>query len=391
MPEPEAAPLARPPFRVRPVRTLLDRRRFVAFPYALYRSSPFWVAPLRRQQSRLLFSKKNLFFRHGRIEPFLAEDEGGRVVGRVAAIVNGAHLKRHGDGAGFFGFFECVERYEVAAALLDAAAGRLRAQGLSVMRGPANPSINECSGLLAGGFDRTPATLMPYNPPYYEDFLLRSGFERKMTMWAYYAAWKHLNAERLRRGAELVRRRMPGLRVRPPDMRRFAEEARVMCAIYNRAFDAGWGHVPLSEEEFLQMAKDMRPVLDPNLVFFLEDEGRPVGFSLSLPDVNALLRHLPDGRLLPFGFLKLLARARFAGNRECRTAVLALLPEYQRRGLDSLLVLSTIEAVRRHGYVGGELSWVMDDNAVLKNALRRLGAVVDKEYAWFERPLQLPS
>lgn len=382
---PREAPPIPAPFQVRPVRTFRDQRRFIAFPYTLYSSSPYWVAPLRRQQAQLLFSKKNHFFRHGRIAPFIAEDASGRVLGRIAAVVNGMHLKKHGDGAGFFGFFECVERYEVADGLFDAAAAYLRAQGLSVLRGPANPSINESSGLLVKGFDRTPAILMPYNPPYYEDFLLRYKFERKKTMWAYYGAWKHLNAERLRRGAELVKQRMPGLRVRNPDMSRFAEEAGIMCRIYNQAFDAGWGHVPISEAEFLYMAKAMRPTLDPNLVFFLEHDGQPVGFSLSLPDYNALLRHLPDGRLCPFGFLKLLGYAWFGERRECRTAVLALLPAYQRRGLDSLLILNTIEGAQRHGYVGGELGWVMEDNVVLKNALKHLGAVVDKEYALFEK------
>jgi GNAT superfamily N-acetyltransferase len=370
---------------VRPVRTFRDQRRFIAFPYTLYSSFPYWVAPLRRHQAQLLFSKKNLFFRHSRIAPFIAEDASGRVLGRIAAIVNGMHLRKHGDGTGFFGFFECVERYDVAVGLFDAVATYLRAQGLSVMRGPANPSINECSGLLVKGFDRTPATLMPYNPPYYEDFLLRYKFERAMTMWAYYGAWKHLNSERLRRGAEVVKQRMPGLRVRNPDMSRFAEEVGIMCGIYNQAFDAGWGHVPLSEAEFQHMAKAMRPALDPNLVFFLEHDGRPVGFSLSLPDINALLRHVPDGRLFPLGFLKLLGYAWFGERRECRTAILALLPAYRRRGLDSLLILNTIESAQRHGYVGGELSWVMEDNVVLKNTLNNLGAVIDKEYALFEK------
>lgn len=373
--------------QVRAVRSARDRRRFLDFPYAFYRGSPYWVPPLRLEQSRLLFSKRNPFLRHSRIEPFLAEDGDGRVLGRIAAIVNGAHLAHHGDGVGFFGFFECVARHDVAALLLDAAAAALRAEGLVAMRGPANPSINDCSGLLVGGFDRRPSVLMPYNPPYYGELLLRHGFERRMTMWAYYGAWKHLNAGRLRRGAALVRKRLPGLRVRTPDMRRFLDECRIMWSIYNRAFDGGWGHVPLSEAEFLAMAGSMRPILDPAIVFFLEHDGVPVGFSLSLPDVNALLRHLPDGRLFPLGFLELLGYRCFGEPREFRTAVLALLPEYQKRGLDGLLILDTIEEGRRRGYVASELSWVMDDNVVLKNALRHLGATVDKEYAMFEKRL----
>lgn len=373
--------------QVRPVLTARDRRRFIAFPYSLYASSCYWTAPLRRDQSQLLFSQKNPFFTHSQIVPFIAEDTSGQVVGRIAAIVNGAHSKRHDDGVGFFGFFECIDQYDVAALLFDTAAAHLKAQGFSSMRGPTNPSINECSGLLVKGFDRRPSVLMPYNPAYYEDFVLRYGFKRTMGMTAYYAAWKHLNTSRLQRGVEVVKKRMPGVRIRQPDMSRFTQEARIMWQIYNQGFDSSWGHVPMSADEFMYMAKSMRTILDPNIVFFLEDNGSPIGFSLSLPDVNPMLRQLENGRLFPFGFIKLLGATWFGDCREVRTAVMALLPAYQRRGLDSLLILSTIEQVRERGYLGGELSWVMDNNVVLKNALAKLGAIVDKEYALFEKSL----
>ena len=379
------------PVRVFPVSGRRDSHRFIAFPYSLYRDSRYWVAPLRRDQARVFDERKNPFFAHSRIERFLAFGGAGRVVGRIAAITNGMHLAKYEDRLGFFGFFECVEEYEVARGLLDAASAWLRAQGMASIRGPVNPSLNETSGLLVGGFDRTPAILMPYNPPYYEDFLRRYGFERRMTLWAYYGAWKHLNRGRLNRGVAMVERRSPGLRVRKPDMRRYLEEARTMCRLYNEAFASGWGQVPLTEAEFLAMAKAMRPILDPDLVFFLEHQGAPVGFSLSVPDVNSLLRHLPEGRLAPFGFLKLLAYSRLARPREFRMLLLALLPAYQRRGLDALLIARAIEEGRRKGYLAAELSWVMDDNRVLKNALEKLGAVRDKEYALFEKKLDSPA
>ena len=375
------------PVRVLPVRTFRDRQRFIAFPYELYRSSAYWTPPLRREQAQLVFSKKNPFFQHGTIAPFIAEDASGRVLGRIAAIVNGTHRERYDDGVGFFGFFECLERYDVAAQLFDAASAQLKAEGFSALRGPMNPSINDCSGLLVNGFDRRPSLLMPYNPPYYHDFLLRYGFVQKIRMTAFYGAWRHLNVSRLQRGAEIVERRLPKLRVRNPDMDHFDAEVRIMWQIYNQAFAGGWGHVPLSEAEFEHMARSMRPILDPRLIFFLEHDGAPVGFSLSLPDVSPLLRRVKNGRLFPFGFIKLLGGAWFGECREVRTAVLALLPEYQRRGLDTLLVLKTIEHARQNGYVAGELSWVMENNLVLRNALGNLGAVVDKEYAIFEKQI----
>ncbi len=374
-------------FKVRPVRTIRDRRRFIDFPYKHYATSSNWVPPLRRDQGRVLFSKKSPFLAQSTITPFLATDNSDRVIGRIAAIINDAHLKKHENATGFFGFFECADRYDVAAGLIDAVVEYIKSRGLTRLRGPANPSINDCSGLLVDGFDKSPSILMPYNPPYYADFLHRYGFERAMTMWAYYASTKAVNIERLRRSKEVIKKRIPGLTIRNPVMERFTEEAKVMCDIYNQAFDNGWGHVPISDDEFLYMAKSMRIILDPRLVFFLEHYGRPIGFSLSLPDVNMLLKNVPNGRLFPFGFLKLLFYSKVAKIDRCRTAVLALLPVYQRRGLDSLLVLETIKSVKRNGYIGGELSWVMDDNVVLKNSLKKLGAVVEKEYAMFEKQI----
>ena len=150
---------------VRPVRTRRDRKRFIDLSYRLYKDNPFWVPPLRLDLGHTLNPKKNPFFEHGTMQLFLAEDTSGAVVGRIAGIVNGMHLKRYEDGNGFFGFFECEERYDTAAALFDTAAAWLREQGLTGMRGPANPTLNDIAGLLVDGFDRTPC-LRPTWTPY---------------------------------------------------------------------------------------------------------------------------------------------------------------------------------------------------------------------------------
>ncbi len=373
------------PPTVRPVTSHRDRRRFIDLPYALYRGSRYWVPPLRHDVKKTLDPEKNAFFEHGRIQLFLAEDEAGAVVGRVAAIVNGMHLRKYDDGNGFFGFFECVRRYEVAEALLDAASAWLRAQGLTGVRGPANPSLNDTAGLLTDGFDREPALLMPYNPPYYADFFERYGFARAMTMWAYYVHSKYLHAEKLRRGASIVRRRNPGLRLRTVDMSRFDEEARAVLRIYNDAWSDNWGHVPMTEAEFAQLAKDLRQIIEPEMVFILEDEGRPVAFSITLPDLNQALRHVNGGRLFPLGLPKLLAYTTFGGVHACRMPLMGVMQSHQGRGLHALLVLATIEEGQRRGYDACELSWVLDENHTLRNALDDLGAVVDKEYAMFEK------
>ncbi|WP_457654702.1 hypothetical protein [Rhodocaloribacter sp.] len=374
-------------FSVRPIRSRRDRKRFIDFPYRHYRENRYWVPPLRMDVAKTLHPKKNPFFEHGKMQLFLAEDAGGNVIGRIAAIVNGMHLKKYDDGNGFFGFFEVVERYEVAEALLDAASDWLREQGMTGVRGPANPSLNDTAGLLVHGFDRRPSILMPYNPPYYVDYLDRYGFTRAMTMWAYYAHEKFVRTEKLRRGVALVRRRNPTVTLRTIDMSRFDEEARIILDIYNEAWSENWGHVPMTEHEFEHLAKDLKQIVDPELVYILEDDGVPIAFVVSLPNLNEALLNLPDGRLFPTGLLKLLAYDKLHAFREIRMPLMGVRKKYHGRGLDAILILETIDRGLEMYYQACEMSWVLDVNKVLINALESLGGVVDKEYAMLEKTL----
>lgn len=383
----EAAPRTTGGVTVRPVEGRRARRHFVDFPYAFYEDHPHWVAPLRQDVKATLDPKRNPFFEHGQMQLFLAEDASGQTVGRIAGIVNGQHLRKYDDGVGFFGFFECVDDYGTAEALLHTAGTWLKGRGLHAMRGPANPSLNDTAGLLVDGFDQRPALLMPYNPPYHVDFLQRCGFERVMTMWAYYVHKKYVDTQKLRRGTDLVYRRHPGLALRTLDMSRFEEEARAVRRIYNRAWADNWGHVPMTEAEFQHLADDLKQIVDPKVVFLLEDEDEPVAFSISLPDLNQALQHVPDGRLLPFGLPKLLAYGHFGGVHEVRMPLMGVLPKYQGQGLYAPLVLATIEEGPKNGYHACEMSWVLDTNEVLKNALVQMGGVKDKEYAMFEKTI----
>ncbi len=374
---------------VRPISSPADTRRFVDFVYRHYADDFFFVPPLRMDQLKVLNPKKNPFFEHGRMQLFLAERGGerGEVAGRIAAIVNGSHLAKYDDGNGFFGFFETVEDYAVAEALLGAAEGWLREQGLTGVRGPTNPTINDTSGLLVDGFDSEPSVLMPYNKPYYEAFLLRYGFARAMTMFAYYVHEKYLDKAKLERGVEVVRRRNPGLTLRTLDMSRFMEEARLVLDIYNEAWSENWGSVPMTEHEFEHLAKDLKQIVDPDLVYFLELDGEPVAFSVTIPNVNQALKHVRGGRLLPTGLPTLLARSYLGGIYETRMPLMGVRKAYHGRGFDSVLVLETIRRGIRKGYDACEMSWVLESNKRLTNALDAMGTVVDKTYAMFEKTL----
>ena len=371
---------------VRPARSSGDRAAFLDFPYALYRDAPHFVPPLRMDQKGVLNPKKNPFFEHGTLELFLAERDG-QVVGRVAAIENGQHLAKYADGNGFFGFFDTVEDYAVAQTLLDAAAGWLRQRGLTGVRGPANPTMNDVAGLLVDGFDRPPSILLPYNFPYYRDYLERWGMERAMTMWAFYVHEAYIHSDRMARGAAIVARRNPGITVRSLDPKRFDQDVAAAMRIYNQAWAENWGHVPYTEREALHLAGEMKPIIEPDLFLFAELDGEPIAFSASLPNLNQALRHLPKGRLASLGLPRVLGTWKLGGVYEIRMALMGVLPEHRNAGLDALLIHHTIVNGRRDGYQAAELSWVLDSNKALTNSLDKLGCTRDKEYAMFQATL----
>ncbi|MGB3542670.1 hypothetical protein [Rubrivirga sp.] len=375
-----------PEITVRPVRSSADRKAFLDFPYGHYDGVGAFVPPLRMDQKAVLDAKKNPFFEHGAMELFLAE-RGGVLVGRVAAIENGQHLRKYADGNGFFGFFETVEDYDVAEALLDAAAEWLRARGLTGVRGPTNPTMNDVAGLLVDGFDRPPSILLPYNHPYYEGYLQTWGFEKAMTMWAFYVHEAYINKERMARGAAIVKRRTPGITVRSLDPANFETDVAAAMRIYNQAWAENWGHVPYTEHEALHLANELKPIIEKDIFLFAELDGEPIAFAASLPNLNRALRFLPRGRLASLSVAKVLASWKLSGIYELRMALMGVLPEHRNLGLDALLIHHTIVNGLRDGYQAAELSWVLDSNKALTNALEKLGCTRDKEYGMYQASL----
>ena len=372
---------------VRPVVTNKDYKHFVDYQYDFYASYPNWVPLLRSEVKKVLNPKKNPFFEHGKIAPFLAFNPKGEIIGRIAAIVNGMHLKKYNDKTGFFGFFECIEDYGVAKTLLDTASNWLKEQGLTHVRGPVNPSMNDISGLLVGGFEHNPSVMMPYNPAYYYEFLSEYGFQRAMTMWAYYIHYKYAKTAKLKRGVNLLYRRYPSLKMRQMDKKRFDEDAKHILDIYNDAWSNNWGHVPMTDAEFAHMANDLKQIADPKIIFILEDDGYPVAFSLTLPNINMALKHVRNGHLLPTGLLQLLLRAKFGGIHEGRTLLMGVRQSHQGKGLDAMLNLKVIEDLPRDGYFASEMSWVLDSNKAMMNAMEHMGGTPEKEYVMLQKPL----
>ena len=226
--------------------------------------------------------------------------------------------------------------------------------------------------------------MMPYNLDYYESLLSQYGFSRAMTMWAYYAHTKLLKTEKLKRGSELIMKKWTTLRVRHLDMSKFEDETRLIMDIFNEAWSENWGHVPMTEAEFQQLAKEMKQIIDPRLAVIVEDYGVAVGFAVSLPDLNYAFKTIPSGRLLPTGLLKLLYLATSGVIREIRMPLMGVRKSHHGKGLDAMLVWETQKAAVKMGVLGCEMSWVLDNNLRLRNSLESMGGVIDKEYAMLE-------
>lgn len=355
--------------------------RFIAVPYDQFRDDPLWVPQLRMDVRTLVTRAKNPFFQHAEAQYFVAH-AGGRVVGRIAAIKNDAHNREHGDRVGFYGFFECQDDQATAGALFDAAGRWLRARGLYTMRGPMSPSVNDECGLLVDGFDTPPALMMPHNPPYYVGLTERAGFRKAKDLIAYQSTGSEM-PERLVRGAKLVAARQ-GITLRSLDMKRFAEEVETVKRLYNRAWEKNWGFVPLTEAEIDHLAKQLKPVVVPDLVCFAERAGETIGFGIALPDLNVALKHNPSGRLFP-GLLKILWHARKISR--VRVLLLGALKEYRHTGVDALMYHWIWEKGTAKGYNWAEAGWILEDNAAMNNALLRIGFRPYKTYRIYDRPL----
>jgi GNAT superfamily N-acetyltransferase len=369
---------------VRPVAGRADLERFLRLPWKVYAGDPHWVPPLLSDVRAALDPAKHPFHRHAEVATFLAW-RGNEPVGRIAAIVNRAHNEFHEDHTGFFGLFESTDDQGVADALLLTAEAWLRERGMTAVQGPVNLSTNEevCSpGVLVDGFHRPPVIMMGHTPPYYARLIERAGYAKAKDLLSYWIESPE-PPERLRRGYE---RLLQGgqITVRSLDMRRFDDDVATIQQIYNSAWERNWGFVPMTAEEIDHLARQLKPVVKPGICAIAFEAGEPIGFALALPDYNIALRHV-NGRLFPFGLFKLLWYRR--GIDTVRTLTLGVKPSHRGRGLDALLITHiNLEAVKT-GLWRGECSWILEENTPMRRILERSGAVADKTYRIFEKPL----
>ena len=364
---------------VRPVRDAADDRAFCELPYRLYARDPLWVPPLHTAERARWRTDHNPSLRARWHDRFLAVRDG-RVVGRIAAIVDPAFARRWSAGAGFVGFFECERDAEASGALLRAAERTLRDRGTARVLGPINLTTHDEVGLLVDGFSRPAAVQTPYNPPFYASLLAGAGYVASRDYHAF--EWTPASPESapLRRLA----RRASAVAIRHVDPRRFANEVRLLHGLYNASFSDLWGFVPMTADEFRVRAEQFKAFYRPDLVLVAEQQGEPAGFAMLLPDAHEALP-AARGRLLPFGWLRL--HRALARVQRGRFVLMGVRPRFAGRGLAVQLALAMGRAVEAAGYAGVEVSLVLDSNARMRRVIEGFGCRLARTYRLFEKDL----
>lgn len=362
-----------------------ELEEFVNLPFHIHNKSTPWVGPLKKQQLELLDPARHPFWQTARRQIFLARRDG-QAVGGIAAIVDEKYNDYAGQKCGAFGFFECQNDRDAAFQLLDAARKWLADQGMAFMRGPLNPSTNYTCGLLVGGFELDPALMMPWNPPYYAEFLESWGLRKERDLFAYrmdrqnisLADWLKDEIGRLKQENNFT--------CRPSSKATMSGDIGIMLEIYRLSWADNWGFSPLSPAEEANHVKDLKSLVDPDFFTLFFHKGEPAGGMVALPDLNPLLKRL-DGSLgitLPYHWWK--SRRQIRGGY--RIMLFGILPKYRLWGLPLLLfdyMLS--QAAKKPEFEWVEGSWVLEDNAAIDDLIEDFGGKLAKRYRIYRREI----
>ncbi|MEN8121230.1 MAG: hypothetical protein ABFS35_12825 [Bacteroidota bacterium] len=365
---------------VHKVKSRRDLRKFIEFPYQLYKQDPVWVPPLRSEQKAQFNPKTNPFLDHCDRQLFLLKDKS-KVIGRIAAFTDNLANDFWKERIGFFGYFECIQDKSASELLLEAAKNWVKSLQCSCMRGPWS-FVSQEWGMVIDGFKPSPVIMAPYNRPYYNEYLTNFGFKKvkDLLCWEISIAEGYRIPERILKLTDAVTERY-GVKIRQLNMKQYDREIQNLIELSNKCLIENWGYSPVTEAEVKAMAHDMKQIIQPKGVLFAEDKtGRQIGFAITLPDLNSLLKGM-NGRIFPFGFIKLLWG--IPRLRRYRMFALGVVPEYQGKAVDSLIYRALNESLHSKN-LRIEINYVLEDNLPMINAINKLGAKPSRRYRIYE-------
>jgi hypothetical protein len=362
---------------------------FIAAGKVVFQGDPVWVPPLHMMIGDRLDPAKEPFHRHAEVALFTARKDG-ELVGRTSATVDQAWLERWNDSTGHFGFFDTIDDVDVARALLAAAEEWLRGKGMKRMNGPMSLSANHEIGVLVDGYDRPPAVDMGHSRRWQGALAEACGLVKEKDLYA----WEYENGKPFNKRTENAWKQLAqrtDIRLRSVELRRLRSELDLIMDIYNETWSDKWGYVPISSPELDKMAADLKLVIDPDMAFIAEVDGVPAGMCIVIPNLNEAIADL-DGKLFPFGWAKLLWRAK-VGHLSTARLILLGVREQIRKNVKKYGFLSAamyVEVARRglaKGYGWAELSWTREDDAPINLGIRSMGASIYKTYRVYQKAL----
>ncbi|CAB1056229.1 Hypothetical protein associated with Serine palmitoyltransferase [Olavius sp. associated proteobacterium Delta 1] len=358
---------------------------FIRLPWSLYSDDPMWVPPLLLER-RMHLSPKNPYFEHAIFCSWLAYRDD-KAVGRISAQIDRLHIDRYQDATGFFGMIEAEDDIQTFRILLDTAENWLRKQGMRRICGPFNLSINQELGLLVDGFDTPPSLMMGHARPYYADRMQDNGYQKEKDLLAYIISTDSELSKAVKTITAKVKNRVliRGLR-----KSQFVGELQIIRDIFNDAWSKNWNFVPFTNAEFEHLGKDLKMLADEELVKIAEVDGEPAAFMVLLPNINEVIRDL-NGRLFPFGWLKILWRLKLKYPKSARIPLMGVRCRYHDSLMGAALAFGVIGEAHRPALKRGlkevELSWILEDNMGMRGIIEFLGGRVYKTYRIYSKQL----
>lgn len=363
-----------------------DLKAFINFPSTLFAGDENWIDPLFVEREEHL-SKKNPASDHVVWQAWLAK-RGAEVVGRITAQIDSLHRELYGPNTGHFGMIDAIDDEEVFAALFKTAEEWLISQGAHQITGPFSLNINQESGLLVDGFDTPPSALMTHGKPWYGKHIENLGYSKAIDLIAYWMKRTDLHFEPgLTKLMDNVRKRVT---IRPLNRKIFDQEMQILRNLFNLGWQDNWGFVPFTEHEFATMGQQLKYLVPDDMIYIAEIDGEPAAFIVGLPNINEAIDGL-EGKLLPFGWAKVLWRLKVRGVRTARVPLMGVKKEYQFSRIGPIIALLLIEALRepfrRRNIDALEMSWILETNTGMRTILERIGAEPYKNYRLFEKKI----
>lgn len=365
--------------RIIKVNSKNDLDSFINLPLDIYGSDKnFIFEPVTIQ--RKFLSHKNSFFDHSEADYFIAVS-GGKALGRVASIKNNIHNNIYDEKTGFFGFFETTDNYEVAKLLLDKVVEMHRLNGFNRITGPTSFTTNDSCGILLSGYDMPPVVMMPYNKPYYNNYLERYGFVKDMDLWSYLLLGENILPTKIQK--ELINKLIKnaedsGVTFRNINYKKLDQEVIQFREVYNESNKNNWGFIPMTENDFRNAAKQLSEFTPERLMLFAEKGNQLIGFAVAVPDINQVFSHIKSGKLFPAGWIKYLWYKRKITNS--RVLILGVIDEYRNKGIDMLLYKRIQDNLASLGIFKGEACYVMENNYNMNRIMEKIGGVKIKKY-----------